>query len=452
MQYNRKKNLTTNNITDSMKLTPEIAKMILKPLQESGTPPKFGLEHFSTGFEDTFFILENFYLKDLIQKGGSTFKLISGNFGSGKTHFTYQFRELAWKNNYATCHITLNPKTAQFHKILTIYQAICERIQRPLSEDEKVEIFGELNKKEEFGIKSLVRYWYHKKQKEFEELYGEDWKIHLKKYTNTIRDFDSIYFGRVIRGMIESLMNEDLDKFDELTSWFENGPTTRHREFGIKKQLEADTFRMLNSLTEFLRNFMGLSGVVITFDETEGSTLRSSDQDRQMNTLRQVIDKCGDQSIQGIMFFYTVPNANDFFNKKNTGYDAIKQRLDHIFSQQHPKQAHIDLEKIIPADTAYFRDNLDTIGRKIAKLYEIAYDTSFTNTLGKSVANMIKASMEAKWDTVAVRRMFIHCVCQGLDVLECHGDEKEITLKMAEEFVGNSQEQFEGTDDDDEEL
>ena len=111
-----------------MKLTPEIAKMILSPLQEFGTPPKFGLEHFSTGFEEIFFHLEKFYLQDLIQKGGSTFKLVSGTYGSGKTHFTYQFRELAWKNNYATCHVTLDPKGAQFHKILKVYQKICKKI------------------------------------------------------------------------------------------------------------------------------------------------------------------------------------------------------------------------------------------------------------------------------------------------------------------------------------
>jgi len=433
-----------------MKLTPEIAKMILSPLQEFGTPPKFGLEHFSTGFEEIFFHLEKFYLQDLIQKGGSTFKLVSGTYGSGKTHFTYQFRELAWKNNYATCHVTLDPKGAQFHKILKVYQEICKKIQRPLSEEDKIEIFGEFKKKDEYGIASIIKYWYHKKQKEFEELYGENWKMHLKKYTNTIRDFDSIYFGRVIRGMIESLMNEDPDKFDELTQWFEDGPTTRYREFGIKKQLEPDTFRMLNSLAEFLKNFMGFSGLVIIFDEGEVSTLRRKDKDRQMNTLRQVIDKCGDQSIQGIMFFYTVPSANEFLQQEGTGYDAIKQRILRLFSQQHPKHAHIDLEKIIPADTTYFKENLNEVGRKLALLYQIAFNISFTNTLGKSVSNVVEASMAEKYSTVAVRRTFIHAVCQAFDVLEDYGDEKEITLKMAEEFVGISQKQFEGADEDEE--
>ena len=49
-----------------MKLTPEVAKMILKPLRESGIPPKFGLEFFSSGFEDVFYILEKEYLKKKI--------------------------------------------------------------------------------------------------------------------------------------------------------------------------------------------------------------------------------------------------------------------------------------------------------------------------------------------------------------------------------------------------
>ena len=81
-----------------MDLTSEISREILKPLRESGIPPKFGLEFFSSGFEDVFYHLENEYLKDIVKKRGSTFKFVSASFGGGKTHFTYQFREIAWTN------------------------------------------------------------------------------------------------------------------------------------------------------------------------------------------------------------------------------------------------------------------------------------------------------------------------------------------------------------------
>ena len=42
----------------------------------------------------------------------------------------------------------------------------------------------------------------------------------MKKYADTIRDFDSIYFARVIREMFKALIDEDLDKFEELPNLY----------------------------------------------------------------------------------------------------------------------------------------------------------------------------------------------------------------------------------------
>lgn len=418
-----------------MELTPEIAKMILKPLRESGIPPKFGLEFFSSGFEDVFYILEKEYLQDIVKKRGSTFKFVSASYGGGKTHFTYQFREIAWKNNYATCHVTLDSKNIQFNKILNVYQAICEKIQKPLDDEEKIQIFGELKKPEELGIGNIMKYWYYTKQNEFQIIHKEDWKINLKKYADTIRDFDSIYFARVIREMFKSLIDEDLDKFEELTLWFENGGTTKVKEFGIKKQVETDTFRMMSSLTKLLTDFMGFAGLVIFFDEGERQALRSREKDRQVNTLRQVIDKCGDQSIPGIMFFYTVPDEAEFLQSSGHAYDAIKQRLQKYFSQDHPMSPNISLEKLVPSDEEQI-ENLEEVGRKLAHLYEKAYGISFTNTLEESISNLAKCSKEARYGEVAYRRLFIQSMCEGLDLLYKEVETK-ITLEMANNLVKN---------------
>jgi hypothetical protein len=418
-----------------MELTSEIAKMILKPLRESGIPPKFGLELFSSGFEDVFYHLEKEYLQDIVKKRGSTFKFVSASFGGGKTHFTYQFREIAWKNNYATCHVTLDSKNIQFNKILNVYQAICEKIQKPLDEEEKIQIFGEMKKPEELGLGNMMKHWYYTKQNEFEITYNDEWKTYLKKYADTIRDFDSIYFGRVIREMFKALIDEDLDKFEELELWFEQDGTPKAKEFGIKKQQETDTFRMLSSLTKLLTDFMGFAGLVIFFDEGERQALRSRDKDRQVNTLRQVIDKCGDQSIPGIMFFYTVPDEAEFLQSSGNAYDAIKQRLQKYFSQDHPMSPNISLEKLVPSDEEQV-ENLEDVGRKLAHLYEIAYSVSFTNTLEESITNIAKSAKEARYGEVAYRRLFIQSMCEGLDLLYKEV-ETEITSEMSNNLVKN---------------
>ena len=431
-----------------MDLTSEISKQILKPLRESGIPPKFGLEFFSSGFEDVFYHLENEYLKDIVKKRGSTFKFVSASFGGGKTHFTYQFREIAWTNNYATCHVTLDSKNIQFNKILSVYQAICEKIQKPLEDEEKIQIFGELKKPEELGLGNMMKQWYFTKQNEFQTIHNDEWKTHLKKYADTIRDFDSIYFGRVIREMFKALIDEDLDKFEELELWFEQDGTPKAKEFGIKKQQETDTFRMMSSLTKLLTDFMGYSGLVIFFDEGERQALRSREKDRQVNTLRQVIDKCGDQSIPGIMFFYTVPDEAEFLQSSGNAYDAIKQRLQKYFSQDHPMSPNISLEKLVPSEEEQV-ENLEEVGRKLAQLYESAYNISFTNTLEESITNIAKAAKEARYGEVAYRRLFIQSMCEGLDLL--YKDvEPEITYKMANNLVKNIGIKLADEDNDDE--
>lgn len=419
-----------------MKLTPEIAKMILNPLRESGIPPSFGLQLFSSGFEDVFYHLEKEYLKDIIKNRGSTFKFVSASYGGGKTHFTYQFREIAWTNNYATCYVTLDSKNIQFNKILNVYQAICKNLQTPLDDEAKIQIFGEMKKPVELGLGNIMKHWYYTKQNEFQRTHNSDWKKHLIIYADkNFRNFDSIYFGRVIREMFTALIDEDFDKFEDLELWFELDGTPKAKEFEIKKQQEADTFRMLSSLTKLLTDYMGFAGLVIFFDESEREALRSREKDRQVNTLRQVIDKCGDQSIPGIMFFYTVPDEAEFLQSKGAAYDAIKQRLQKYFSQDHPMSPNISLERLVPSDDEQV-ENLEQIGRKLAHLYEIAESISFTNTLEESIHNIAKCAKDAKYLEVAYRRLFIQSMCEGLDLLY-KGVETKITFEIANNLVKN---------------
>jgi len=239
----------------------------------------------------------------------------------------------------------------------------------------------------------------------------------------------------VIREMFKALIDEDLDKFEELELWFEQDGTPKAKEFGIKKQQETDTFRMLSSLTKLLTDFMGFAGLVIFFDEGERQALRSRDKDRQVNTLRQVIDKCGDQSIPGIMFFYTVPDEAEFLQSSGNAYDAIKQRLQKYFSQDHPMSPNISLEKLVPSDEEQV-ENLEDVGRKLAHLYEIAYSVSFTNTLEESITNIAKSAKEARYGEVAYRRLFIQSMCEGLDLLYKEA-ETEITSEMSNNLVKN---------------
>lgn len=430
-----------------MELNSEIAKMILKPLRENGQPPKFGLEHFSSGFEDLISVLDKTYLQDIIMKKGSSFKLISASYGGGKTHLLYQIREKAWEQNYATCYVALDYKNTQFHKLLQIFQGIIHNLQSPLSDSEKIEIFGEAKKPEEIGLPNLIKKWYHKKQNEFEKEYGDNWSENIVVYADTIRDFEDIQFGKVVRAMFKSLVNDKMDDFENLILWFcgqiEGGID---KKFGIKKPAEAEAFRMIKSLSKLLTDYMGFTGLIIFFDEGEREALRSKDKDNQMANLRQVIDQCGDQSMSSILFIYTVPDETEFLNPKNRSYDAVKQRLRKYFSLEHPLSPNISLEKLLSNNKDDVISNLTNIGIKISNLYEVGYDAKFPNSLKSSVSNIADSAFESQYQQVSIRRIFIQSVCEGLDLLN-NNTESEITVEIAKRLVRREQETKESEED-----
>jgi hypothetical protein len=424
-----------------MELTPEIAKMILKPIRESGIPPKYGLEFFSSGFEAVFNILEEEYLQDIIKNNGSSFKFVSASFGGGKTHFTYQFREIAWKNNYATSYVPLSPAHTQFDKLLSVFRAICNNLERPLQESEKINILDH-KKPEEIGLVKLIKHWYYKKYQEFDEHDHNTVEQKLNEYSETIRDFDNIYFTKVIRNMFKSLIKGDLDTFENLSVWIENNYDKKiHEEFGLKKIGDADTFRLIKSLSKLLTEHMGYSGLIIFFDEGERHALSTKSKDIQISNLRQVIDACGDQSMPGIMFFYTVPDENEFLQPTGHAYDAIKQRLQKHFTQDHPMFPNISLEKIISNLPDEIERNLVDIGKKLAKLYELSENTKFNDlTLNDSIKNIAKAALDQRFGEVAHKRLFVQSVCEAFDLL-VSGKESEINKVLAQNLtknIGNS--------------
>lgn len=420
-----------------MELSQDIAKMILKPIRESGIPPKYGLEFFSSGFETVFNILEKEYLQDIIKNNGSSFKLVSASFGGGKTHFTYQFREIAWKNNYATCYVPLSPAHTQFDKLLSVFRAICNNLERPLQESEIFDILVH-KKPEEIGLVKLIKHWYYNKRLEFDQHDHNTVDQKLQEYSETIRDFDNIYFAKVIRNMFKSLIENESNTFEDLSVWIENDyDKKRHEPFGLKKIGDADTFRLIKSLSKLLTEHMGYSGLIIFFDEGERHALSTKSKDIQISNLRQVIDACGDQSMPGIMFFYTVPDENEFLQPTGHAYDAIKQRLQKHFTQDHPMFPSISLEKIISNMPDEIERNLVDIGKKLAKLYELSEKFKFNDaTLNNSIKNIAKAALDQRFGEVAHKRLFVQTVCEGFDLL-ASGKESEISYDLAQNLVKN---------------
>src|SRR5205823_12205316 len=88
--------------------------------------------------------------RDFIREGGSSFKMVVGPYGGGKTHLLYSVRELAWKNKYATSYIELVPNSTPLHKRESVYASIIQRVAVPQPPEEI--LTGQSQ-----GIESLLR-------------------------------------------------------------------------------------------------------------------------------------------------------------------------------------------------------------------------------------------------------------------------------------------------------
>src|SRR5687767_12214174 len=85
-------------------LDANLARHVIDRLGGPGEPPIWGFQHFSVGLESALAALREL-LGGHVANGWSSFKLVVGGYGTGKTHFLYHLRELAWAEGFVTCYV-----------------------------------------------------------------------------------------------------------------------------------------------------------------------------------------------------------------------------------------------------------------------------------------------------------------------------------------------------------
>ncbi len=371
----------------------ELARAIINKLGSTGTPPEFGIEAFTVGLERYLKVIEDEYLNGMLKYNLSSFKLITGNYGGGKTHFLYSVRNLAFKHSYCVAYVALNPTECPFDKLELVYKAIALNLSAP----QKSEGIAPLGEK---GIESVIRRWvgeWRKREERVERLSG---------YLLDLPMTDSTSFFNAVRAAFQSLLTEDFDGFQEAVQWLkgeEVGKEARAR-FRISERVDKSTaFRMLRSLIQWVHS-IGYRGLVLLFDEAErGMSISSSrDKRRALDNLRQLIDECGNSRLPGAMFFYAVPDEHLFLEGSGPVYEALKQRLRSVFSETNPVGVKINLEDLGMEPV----DFLTQLGMRLKWLFEVAYDTSLPD-VERALATLATVAVKSFVLDVSYRRLFV---------------------------------------------
>ncbi len=379
-------------------LEPQLAKAVIHKLGNFGTPPEFGVEYYTVGLESYLDVIEKEYLEDILKLNLSSFKLITGNYGGGKTHFLYSIRNLAWQHNYATSYVSLSPTECPFDRLELVYKKIVAELTPPLSAAMATS-YGTN------GIEFFLDDYYRKMAVE-------------RDFIDRIKNLESISFSNALRAALSSLVAEDVDEFNGLIQWLKGEDTVRelrlrHR---ISERIDRSTaFRMLRSLVQFVSQ-IGYSGIILLFDEAERGMSIASTQDkrRALDNLRQLIDECGNSRLPGAMFFYAVPDENLLLEGTGGVYEALKQRLRSSFTRVNPMGVKINLENIGVSPNEF----LSQLGGKLINIFEKAYSLQFDAVRQKTtIKNMVDSALDLQSLDVSYRRLFVIGIIEAFQMM-----------------------------------
>lgn len=371
---------------DNRGLDPRLAKAIMHKLGSFGTPPEFGIEHFSVGVDNYMRVIEEEYLRGILKLNLSSFKLITGNYGGGKTHFLYLIRNAGWQNNYVTSYVTLSPTECPFDRLELVYKAVVQNLRIPQNDR-----FWE--QPPELGIDFILKAFVRSAE---------------GKPASRIRPLESTSFTNAVKAAAMNLSSDDEDGFYEVVQWLkgEDVPRDVKLRYRISERIDrSNAFRMLRSLVQFL-NSIGYSGVLLLFDEAERGVSISSARDkrRALDNLRQLVDECGNSRLPGAMFFYAIPDENLLLEGSGGVYEALKQRLHSSFTRINPMGVKISMEDI----GVSARDFLGDLGGKLRVIFETAYGSELEQTVStESLKNMVETALEFQTLDISYRRIFV---------------------------------------------
>lgn len=393
-------------------LSPTIARKIIEIVGGQGNPPEFGFQYFTVGLDEYLVTLENEYLGSFIKEGGSSFKIVIGNYGSGKTHFLYCVRELAWKYNFIVSYVVLSPEHSPFYALEKIYKEIVVSLSYPQSSEEVIQSYKK-------GIEHLINLWYLKKYDEFKEKVklseGSIWE-ETTNYVSSLSSYESTSFRNAIREAFLSLAEKRYEDLSLVVQWLkgENPPRDLMKRYGIFERIDKSTaFKMIRSLAQWIRD-MGFSGLIVLFDEAERIPSMSSKQaSLLLNNLRELIDECGHDNFKNTMWFYAVPDES-FLEGGTLVYEALRQRTATIFSSKlNPTGVKIYLERI-PSEST---ESLKEIGRKLSKIYEVAYGTKFEQDSVEITIENISRAVYAKKFEIGYKRLFVQSIIKAFHIM-----------------------------------
>ena len=425
-----------------MTLTQAEAQHVVRKLGESGIPPSRGLEAYTVGIDSLLGTLEDEYLRGYLPGGGSSFKLVVGEYGSGKSHFLFRLRDKAWEHGYVVSRTELSPKECPYDNQLKVYQAVVGNL---IFHDE------DPNVEDTVGLEAFLENHFHR----MIQTLGVDaamtplgLDLRAKLWLDTILRFkiESPSLRHAVYFFLQAVAEGNEAQKRTLGAWLrgESVALKDVRPFSITERIDRSVaFKMLRSLAQLIHE-LGYSGLVLLFDEGDRMVSIGSSRTERVacDNLREVIDRCAGESLPSALFVYAVPPY--FVTNIAPQYEALSQRISSRvkFSRKNPFSVQISLDQLdYPGE-----ELLRMIGARLLDIFEIAYETKFDHELqqqniaglAESCASLLSTSHRRHF-IKSLMNIFTEQRVAGERLYEAdnlHGVVRQVTEELGRSEVG----------------
>lgn len=328
-----------------------------------GAVPSAGLELFAVGL-DRFATAIGGDL-DTVAAGGSVFKAVRGEYGSGKTFFTRWIAERAKRANLATAEVQVSENETPLHRLETVYRRLTERLATGAFPPS--------------ALRPVVDGWFYALEEDVLAAgdVAPDDAGALDRAVGMLLDQrlaavsrSAPAFAAALRGYRTATMSGDPATAEAILAWLGGQPhvaAAARRVAGVRGDLDHfAALSFLQGLLAVLRD-SGHPGLLLVLDEVETlQRVRSDARDKALNALRQLIDEVHSGRFPGL---YLVITGTPAFYDGPQGVQRLAplaQRLAVDFTTDprfdNPRAVQIRL----PGFTV---DSLVELGGRVRELY-----------------------------------------------------------------------------------
>jgi hypothetical protein len=365
-----------------------------------GTVPYDGLDLLAVGL-DRFEAATNAEL-DTVGAGGSVFKAVRGEYGSGKTFFSRWLVERARQRGFASSEMQISETETPLHRLETVYRRVVENLttaEYPASAFRDV-IDGWLFTLEQDAIVAGA-------DPDDEPALSAAVESLLNKRLALIAR-STPAFATALRAYRQAMLAGDGAAADGTIAWLGGQPNVAasvRRSAGVKGEL--DHFGALGALQGLLLVLRdsGFAGLVLVLDEVETlQRVRSDVRDKALNALRQLMDEVDAGRFPGLYLIITGTPA--FFDGMQgvQRLPPLAQRLATDFSADerfdNPRATQIRLP-------GFSQESLVELGVKVRDLYGVGADPRVGEVVDDAYVADLAQAVSGRLGVGVAPRLFV---------------------------------------------